>query len=72
MLFEKRFSMNNQRSSRRNRDAILENFAARLTVAAYPVALRHGVRGSSVDLELEMWKKITEVVRSHGRKLLRG
>jgi hypothetical protein len=30
------------------------------------------VRGSSLDLELEMWKKLSEVVRSHRRDVLRG
>jgi hypothetical protein len=72
MLFEKRISMNEKHRTRRNRDALLENFAAELTDAAYPIALKHGVRGSSLDLELEMWKKLSEVVRSHRRDLLRG
>jgi hypothetical protein len=72
MFFENRPSMNDKHSNRSNRDALLENFAAELTVAAYPIALAHGVRGSSLDLELEMWKKISEVVRSHSREFLRG
>ncbi len=36
--------------------------AARLTEAAYEVALRHGTRGSFADLELELWRRIRSVV----------
>ena len=32
-----------------NHDACVENLAAELTDAAYPVALRHGVAGSSIE-----------------------
>lgn len=46
----------------RDREAYLENLAAELTDAAYPVALRHGVAGSSIDLELDLWKAIGETV----------
>ena len=44
------------------RDARLENLVAKLTEAAYPVALRHGVRGSWVDLELDLWKALGETL----------
>ena len=37
-------------------------FAARITEAAYEVALRHGVQGSFADLELDLWRKIRSVV----------
>jgi hypothetical protein len=35
-----------------------EECAAQLTDAAYPIALKHGMRGFSVDAELEVWKAI--------------
>ena len=47
----------------RDRDTYLENLAAGLTDAAYPVALRHGVAGSSIDLELDLWKALRETVQ---------
>jgi hypothetical protein len=37
-------------------------FAARITEAAYEVALRHGVQGSFADLELDLWRRIQSVV----------
>ena len=46
--------MNSTDRTIRDRDAYVENFAAELTDAAYPVALRHGVAGSSIDLELDL------------------
>lgn len=42
----------------------LEAYAARLTAAAYAVALRHGVRGSFADLELDLWRELRAVVRT--------
>ncbi len=44
-------------------DAFLENLVADLTNAAYPVALRHGVAGSWVDLELDLWRVLDETVK---------
>jgi hypothetical protein len=46
-----------------DRNILVENLAAELTEAAYPVALRHGVAGSSIDLELELWKTLGEKLR---------
>ncbi len=53
-----------------NPESALDAFAAELTDAAYPIALKYGVSGSSVDLELEIWKKFTEMVRERGREVL--
>ena len=57
--------MNNQRSavaeSKSNRT--LEVFAAELTAAAYCVALRHGAGDKWLDLELDLWRVLTETVR---------
>jgi hypothetical protein len=45
-------------------DTFLENWGAKLTEAAYPVMLRHGAVDNWLDLELELWKILTEIVRS--------
>lgn len=44
-------------------DPEAEAFAARLTRAAYEVALRHGITGPFADLELDLWHELREVVR---------
>ncbi len=51
----------------RDRDIVLENFAAELTEAAYPVALRYGVVGSSIDLELDLWRVFVETIKEWRR-----
>jgi hypothetical protein len=48
------------------RDALLETFAAGLTRAAYSVALRHGKGGTWVDLQLDLWRALTETVKKWG------
>jgi hypothetical protein len=40
----------------------LEDFAAELTEAAYPIALRHGVGEKWLDLELDLWKVLIKTV----------
>ena len=40
----------------------IETIAARLTEAVYPVALRHATVDSGLDLELELWKVLTETL----------
>jgi hypothetical protein len=40
--------------------------AAELTVAAYPVALRQGLAGSWVDLEIDMWMALVKSLRNWG------
>lgn len=64
--------MNDQRTTPPDQDEVLDTFAAELTVAAYPIALKYGVLGSSLDLELEIWKTFTELVRRRGREIFRG
>ena len=44
----------------------IETVAAMLTEAAYSVALRHGTVESWVDLELELWKVLTETLQRMG------
>jgi hypothetical protein len=46
-----------------DKNASLGNFAGELTDAAYHVALRHGVTGLAIDLELDLWHAIGETVR---------
>jgi hypothetical protein len=55
--------MNGIGTSIPDRDAYVENLAAELTDAAYPVVLRHGVAGSSIDLELDLWKALAAKVK---------
>jgi hypothetical protein len=45
-------------------DPEIEAFAARLTRAAYEVALRHGITGPFTELELDLWHELREVVRA--------
>jgi hypothetical protein len=47
-----------------DRDDHLESFAAALTIAAYRVALRTGTRGSWLDLELDLWRALTDTVKT--------
>jgi predicted lysophospholipase L1 biosynthesis ABC-type transport system permease subunit len=44
----------------------LETLAAELTDAAYPIDLRHGIAGSWVDLELDLWRVLNTTVDSRG------
>jgi hypothetical protein len=41
---------------------LLEECAAELTEAAFPVAANHGMHGYSVDLELQVWKAIEKAL----------
>jgi hypothetical protein len=61
--------MNNQNTTGREQDDPLDTFAAELTDAAYPIALKYGVLGSSLDLELEIWKTFIDLLHRRGREL---
>jgi hypothetical protein len=61
--------MTNRHTTQSDHDALLDTFAAELTEAAYPIALKYGVLGSSLDLELEIWKALTALVRKRGHEL---
>jgi hypothetical protein len=56
-------------SSSWNRDTPLETFAAELTSAAYAVALRHGVEGKWLELELELWEALKETIKKWDQRL---
>ena len=43
----------------------IEGFVGRLTDAAYQVALQQGFRGSFLDLELELWHTLDNVVKQN-------
>jgi hypothetical protein len=49
-------------------DRRAEEYLAELTDAAYRVALRHGLKGAFVDVELELWRALRHVVRAHTPK----
>ena len=44
-------------------DYLLETFAAELTDAAYPVALRHGTGDKWLDLELDLWRALADTIK---------
>jgi hypothetical protein len=48
--------------TRRDQEDPLDTLAAELTDAAYPIALKYGIAGSSLDLELEIWKAFIELL----------
>jgi hypothetical protein len=51
-----------------NRDTLLENFAAELTRAVYPIALRHGTRCSWLKVELGLWRALADTVKKWARE----
>ncbi len=58
--------MNGENSVKR--DALLEAFAADLTVAAYRVALRTTRQGAWLDLELGLWRALADKVKTWGQE----
>ena len=58
--------MNDNHRATCDRDALLDNFAAELTRAAYDVALRHGTAGRWLDLELHLWRTLADTVKQWG------
>ena len=48
-------------------DPAVEDFAAELTEAAYPVLLRRGTVDNWLDLELELWRTLSETVQKWDR-----
>jgi hypothetical protein len=47
-----------------DRDDLSESLTAQLTLAAYAVVLRSGRPASWLDLELDLWKALSETVGS--------
>jgi len=52
----------------RDRDARLENFAAELTRAVYPLVLRRGLKGSWIKVELDLWRALAETIKKWARQ----
>ena len=50
-------------------DALLEAFAADITLAAYRVALQTGTRGTWLDLQLDLWRTLADRVKTWRREL---
>src|SRR5271166_2591846 len=59
--------MNHNHGATGEKDSLLENFAAELTAAVYPIALRHGMAGSWIKVELDLWKALAETVKTRAR-----
>ena len=51
-----------------DRDIRLENLAAELTSAVYPVVLRRGLKGSWIEVELGLWRALAETVKRWARQ----
>jgi hypothetical protein len=51
-----------------DRDIRLENLAAELTSAVYPVVLRRGLKGSWIKVELGLWRALAETVKKWARQ----
>jgi hypothetical protein len=60
--------MTNNYGTSSNEETLLENFAAELTNAVYPIALRHGMKGSWINMELGLWRVLTETVKKWSRE----
>jgi hypothetical protein len=55
--------MNGHRTVVADAEQSLAALAAELTAAAYPVALRHAAGDRWLDLQLELWRVLTETVK---------
>jgi hypothetical protein len=51
-----------------SRDILLENLAAELTRVAYAIALRQGMEGSWIKVELELWRELAQTVKQWARQ----
>jgi hypothetical protein len=56
--------MNGDDKNPADRDALLETLAAKLTVAAYGVALRTRTEGTWLDLELDLWRALADTAKT--------
>jgi hypothetical protein len=46
-------------------ESVAEELLAELASAAYGVALRHGIKGPFIDVELELWRELRGVLDRH-------
>jgi len=64
----KAIDMKDIQNAARDRDGRLENFAAELTRAVYPLVLRRGPKGSWLEMELGLWRALAKTVRKWARQ----
>jgi hypothetical protein len=60
--------MSNKHHRTADPDTRLENLAAELTSAVYPLALRRGSKDSWVNLELGLWRALSETLTKWDRQ----
>jgi hypothetical protein len=63
--------MNEDSETAVNQDALLETFAAELTLAAYRVSLRTRTEGIWLDLELDLWRALSDTVQTRGKGIVK-
>jgi hypothetical protein len=56
-------------SSRKTDDSASEALLAELTEAAYAVALRHGISGPFIDVELDLWRALRGVLSERAEEM---
>jgi hypothetical protein len=61
--------MNDIRRTARDRDILLENFAAELTSIAYPLVLRQEPKDWWIKVEIALWRARTETAEKWAREL---
>jgi hypothetical protein len=64
----RKVAMHDVREITRGRDIRLENFAAELTNALYPLVLRREPTELWVNVELSLWRALTQTVETHLRQ----
>jgi hypothetical protein len=62
LIAETSFMTDNHRTAP-DRDIRLENFAAELTRAVYPLVLVRGLKGSWIEVELGLWRVLAGTVK---------
>ena len=60
--------MSDNHRTARDRATRIENFAAELTHAVYPLVLRRGLKGSWIKMELGLWRVVAEVLKKWDRQ----
>ena len=60
--------MNGADTTTGDRGVPLETLAAEFTTVAHAIALRQGVGGRWLDLQLGLWRSLAETVRQRGRE----
>jgi hypothetical protein len=61
-------AMSDNPDTARDGDLRLEDFAAELTGAVYPLVLRRGPKGAWLKMELGLWRALAETVKKWARQ----